>query len=288
MNYLNKFLCCASCALTISVANPAASNAAETTMATLKLYKTHCAECHNEKRLGAMGPALLPGNIKRLRKKAAVDIITNGRAATQMPAFSENLSEKGIKALVEYIYTPPGETPVWGLTEIRASHIGVTRGSSWLKKSVRSLRIRKFRYRVLPCKKPFPSVWPVFLPTAMIFGPWSSMPILPSIRPRRRGATVPFAMRPGKNNRDGQSTLASGPAPLFAIHRFTIHLSPFRFLSRRAFFEDLYGCKKAFRIPLAYRESTVVAVAEWGADFGMATRFMAYLEVDDVSGKHLS
>jgi hypothetical protein len=41
-------------------------------------------------------------------------------------------------------------------------------------------------------------------------------------------------------------------------------------------FEDLYGCKKAFRIPLAYRESTVVAVAEWGADFGMATRFMAY------------
>jgi hypothetical protein len=39
---------------------------------------------------------------------------------------------------------------------------------------------------------------------------------------------------------------------------------------------------------LAYRESTVVAVAEWGADFGMATRFMAYLEVDDVSGKHPS
>jgi len=104
MNYPNKFLCCDSYALTISVANPAASNAAETTMATLKLYKTHCAECHNEKRLGAMGPALLPANIKRLRKKAAVDVITNDRAATQMPAFAEKLSEKGIKALVDNIY----------------------------------------------------------------------------------------------------------------------------------------------------------------------------------------
>ena len=136
MNYLNKFLCCASYALTISVANPAASNAAETTTDTLKLYKTHCAECHNEKRLGAMGPALLPGNLKRLRNKAAVDVITNGRAATQMPAFAEKLSEEDIKALVEYIYTPPGETPVWGLTEIRASHIIHNRASELADKPV--------------------------------------------------------------------------------------------------------------------------------------------------------
>ncbi len=35
------------------------------------LYKQHCAECHGEDRLGKVGPALLPQNLKRLRKKAA-------------------------------------------------------------------------------------------------------------------------------------------------------------------------------------------------------------------------
>ena len=87
------------------------------------LYNNHCAECHHQQRLGGMGPALLPGNLKRLRKNAAVDVITNGRAATQMPAFVEKLSEKDIKALVEYIYSPVEKTPIWGLSEINASHI---------------------------------------------------------------------------------------------------------------------------------------------------------------------
>jgi WD40 repeat protein len=88
-----------------------------------KIYKDNCAVCHNEHRLGGMGPALLPGNLKRLRKKAAVGVITNGRAATQMPAFAEKLSGTDIKALVEYIYTPPEEMPAWGLDKISASHI---------------------------------------------------------------------------------------------------------------------------------------------------------------------
>ena len=90
---------------------------------TVKLYNTHCAECHHQQRLGGMGPALLPGNLKRLRKTAAVDVISNGRAATQMPAFTEQLSQESIKALVEYIYSPVENTPVWGLDEIRTSHI---------------------------------------------------------------------------------------------------------------------------------------------------------------------
>jgi len=88
-----------------------------------KLYKDNCAECHNEYRLGGMGPALLPGNLKRLRKKAAVDVITNGRVATQMPAFAEKLSAKDIEALVEYIFSPSEQAVVWGLTEIGASQI---------------------------------------------------------------------------------------------------------------------------------------------------------------------
>jgi mono/diheme cytochrome c family protein/WD40 repeat protein len=87
------------------------------------LYRDNCAECHNEHRLGGMGPALLPGNLKRLRKKAAVGVISNGRVATQMPAFKEKLSDAEIQSLVDYVYTPLKETPVWGMEEIRASHI---------------------------------------------------------------------------------------------------------------------------------------------------------------------
>lgn len=88
-----------------------------------QLYQDNCAECHNALRLGGMGPALLPGNLKRLRKKAAVKVITNGRAATQMPAFADKLSQQDIQALAEYIFTPSKQTIVWGLPEISASHI---------------------------------------------------------------------------------------------------------------------------------------------------------------------
>ena len=88
-----------------------------------KLFQAHCAECHGAGRLGNMGPALLPGNLKRLRPKAAVATISKGRAATQMPAFADKLNTAQIKALADYIYTPLGFTPVWGLPEIRASHI---------------------------------------------------------------------------------------------------------------------------------------------------------------------
>jgi len=87
------------------------------------LYKQHCAECHGENRLGGMGPALLPGNLERLRKNAAVDVITNGRPATQMAGFGAKLSAEQIESLAGYIYMEPEQEPVWGLAEINASHI---------------------------------------------------------------------------------------------------------------------------------------------------------------------
>ena len=59
-----------------------------------QVYQELCAQCHNPKRLGGMGPALLPGNLKRLRKSAASEVIRNGRVATQMPAFAEVIDEK--------------------------------------------------------------------------------------------------------------------------------------------------------------------------------------------------
>jgi len=87
------------------------------------LYKNNCAECHNAYRLGGMGPALLPENLKRLRKKAAIEVIKNGRIATQMPAFKDKLNDQQIQALVDYVYTPLPEIPTWGMDEIRASQI---------------------------------------------------------------------------------------------------------------------------------------------------------------------
>jgi len=87
------------------------------------LYKKNCAECHGSDRLGAMGPALLPQNLKRLKRKAAVSVIENGSPATQMPAFHDQLSTAEIQSLVEYIYTPLEHIPRWGIEQMRASHV---------------------------------------------------------------------------------------------------------------------------------------------------------------------
>jgi mono/diheme cytochrome c family protein/DNA-binding beta-propeller fold protein YncE len=90
---------------------------------TASLYQAHCAACHGADRLGGTGPALLPGNLERLRKPAAITTITEGRIATQMPGFSDKLAADEIKALTELIYTPLAKTPAWGMDEIRASRI---------------------------------------------------------------------------------------------------------------------------------------------------------------------
>jgi len=87
-----------------------------------EIYETHCAACHGADRLGGIGPALLPGNLKRLAREEAAAVIAEGRAATQMPGFSEQLSGAQIDALVAMIYRAPDETPAWGADRIRASH----------------------------------------------------------------------------------------------------------------------------------------------------------------------
>lgn len=87
------------------------------------LYQEHCASCHGVDRLGGMGPALLPENLKRLRKKSASQVIASGRAATQMAGFADKLSTEEIEALVKLIYTPLENIPSWGMAEINKSHI---------------------------------------------------------------------------------------------------------------------------------------------------------------------
>jgi cytochrome c553 len=90
------------------------------------LYQQNCAACHGADRLGLVGPALLPENLKRLRKKAAIETITAGRPATQMPPFGDKLTAAEIAALADHIYQPLPEVPRWGAAEIGKSHTQFT------------------------------------------------------------------------------------------------------------------------------------------------------------------
>jgi len=88
-----------------------------------QLYQQHCQSCHGVGRLGAMGPALFPENLSRLRKNKAINVIKNGRAATQMPAFDKTLNQAEIASLIDYIYTPAKELPQWSMADIKATNI---------------------------------------------------------------------------------------------------------------------------------------------------------------------
>jgi DNA-binding beta-propeller fold protein YncE/cytochrome c553 len=87
------------------------------------LYQMHCAACHGADRLGAMGPALLPENLERLKRPAAERVIAQGRVATQMPGFADKLTAAQVKALADYVYTPLPARPRWGAEQIEASRI---------------------------------------------------------------------------------------------------------------------------------------------------------------------
>jgi WD40 repeat protein len=100
------------------------------------VYQTHCASCHGVDRLGGTGPALLPGNLDRLKRPDAIKTISEGRLATQMPAFGEKLTAQEIKSLSELIYAPLAKTPTWGLDEIRASRLEYVKAASLPNKPV--------------------------------------------------------------------------------------------------------------------------------------------------------
>lgn len=85
------------------------------------LYQQHCAVCHGADRLGAAGPALILGNLDRLKKSDALKTISEGRIATQMPGFQTQLNADELQALSDFIYTPLAKLPTWGMEEIRAS-----------------------------------------------------------------------------------------------------------------------------------------------------------------------
>ncbi len=87
-----------------------------------RLYTEICAACHGGDRLGAIGPALLPQNLGRMKKTEAKSVILHGRPATQMAGFHDQIPEDEIDALVDYIFQPPAVPPQWGMEQIRASY----------------------------------------------------------------------------------------------------------------------------------------------------------------------
>lgn len=86
-----------------------------------KLYLDHCARCHGMARMGGTGPALIPETLSRLRGDALIKTIAEGRAQTQMPAFSQILNQDGIAALADYISRPLDAVPSWTAEDIAAS-----------------------------------------------------------------------------------------------------------------------------------------------------------------------
>jgi mono/diheme cytochrome c family protein len=85
------------------------------------VYQRECASCHGADRLGGKGPALFPEALARLREPAARDVITNGRVATQMPAFGDRLAPEVVDRLVSYIFAPLATVPRWSAAEIEAT-----------------------------------------------------------------------------------------------------------------------------------------------------------------------
>lgn len=107
----------------VLAANNDSTKTPKTRITAKQLYKDNCETCHGIARMGSMGPALFPENLSRLRKHKAINVIKDGRLATQMPAFSQTLNEAEIASLVDYIYTPATTLPEWPLAKINASRV---------------------------------------------------------------------------------------------------------------------------------------------------------------------
>jgi len=88
-----------------------------------RLYGAHCASCHGIDRFGGSGPALLPESLERLGTEALIEVIRNGRAATQMRGFAGELEWEDIVALAGFLASEPAEPPLWELADMRESHV---------------------------------------------------------------------------------------------------------------------------------------------------------------------
>ncbi|MCP5074163.1 MAG: cytochrome C oxidase Cbb3 [Rhodobacteraceae bacterium] len=86
-------------------------------------YAEFCADCHAAGRLGGTGPALIPQTLKRMRGPKVEAVIRDGRVATQMPGYAEELGGDRIAELAAFLKIPLKVVPPWGNAEIMASRV---------------------------------------------------------------------------------------------------------------------------------------------------------------------
>lgn len=96
---------------------------ADSAVDTAAIFRDKCAACHGVDRLGGMAPALLPESLERLKPDALRDVLRNGRAATQMPGFADQLSDPELDRLATWLKTAPVSAPRWEDADMRASHV---------------------------------------------------------------------------------------------------------------------------------------------------------------------
>ncbi len=94
--------------------------AAEIDAATI--YALKCASCHGARRYGGYAPPLIPATLSRKPDEALVEAILEGLPATQMSAFSDQLSPAQARAMVEFFRQPEDEVR-WSLADIAASRV---------------------------------------------------------------------------------------------------------------------------------------------------------------------
>ena len=72
-------------------------------------------------KVGGYRPGLDPGKPRKAEGRLSETIITNGRPATQMPAFGGALSKGDISALASYVTTPLAFEPSWTADDITST-----------------------------------------------------------------------------------------------------------------------------------------------------------------------
>jgi len=85
------------------------------------LFAENCAACHSASRLGGTGPALIPETLGRMMGPSLEKVISEGRPATQMAGFKDQLAPEQIAAIAAYISTPLAKTPNWTVEDANAS-----------------------------------------------------------------------------------------------------------------------------------------------------------------------
>ncbi len=99
-------------------------------------YALKCARCHGARRYGGYAPPLIQTTLAHKPDDALVTAILDGLPATQMPAFSDQLSGAEARGLIEFFRQPVAEVR-WSLADIETSRVEEKPGRSAISAAVK-------------------------------------------------------------------------------------------------------------------------------------------------------